>query len=345
MDWKSIGEALNDVHTAALTHKEVGEHFASSLRIRDDQGLAYIHPINKHRSKALITIPPVVSSIQDRLIEIEGLEQSHADREGNILIQNTDSLVFDAINCYAIVRNVIDMYELSDTFCWEWGAFQKLLIVPHSDIPNALYLRNERRIKYGVHNGQFLCRNIHVVAHEAGHAILDSLMPGLYKFKVGEHAAVHEGFADLTAMLFVAIHCSDQLGLSKGVSDIRDVQELSSTGTSCGFSERPVRDANNMYSISDIRNKDSPNSLDMLTEVFTGFFFDIVVAVYGQTKSLPAAGRTVASVIVEAIKVSPSTPTLHDVLYSVKQISNNIKTDYDLSSIISNSAVRRGFEL
>eukprot|EP01060_Flectonema_neradi_P008463 TRINITY_DN16043_c0_g1_i1.p1 TRINITY_DN16043_c0_g1~~TRINITY_DN16043_c0_g1_i1.p1 ORF type:complete len:346 (+),score=35.52 TRINITY_DN16043_c0_g1_i1:51-1088(+) len=345
MDWQSIASALQEVGDGALLHREASLLFMKSLKSREDQGLAYIHPVNWGYKKALINIPPVVDSIQDKLIEIEGLEHAHGDSEGSVLIRNEDSLVFDSVNCYAIARNIIDMFELDDSFSWEWGSFQKLLIVPHSNIQNATYLRKERRIKFGEFSGSFLCRIPQVVAHEVGHAILDSILPGLYRFKVGEHAAVHEGFADVTSILFISIFCWDQLNVNSDVSNLRDIQQLSSTGTSCGVSDHPVRDANNSYSLCDIRNRDSPNSLDILTEVFTGFFFDLLVGISSYTRSLPAAGRTVASILITAVQSAPDPPTISDIAVRVNKIAEGMQTDYDISSLVNEISTRRGFDL
>ena len=72
---------------------------------------------------------------------------------------------------------------------------------------NSAYHRSKQALKFHFHTDAALrarvytCRSFDVVAHETAHAVLDSLCPHWYRYSgAGELAALHEGYADATAL-------------------------------------------------------------------------------------------------------------------------------------------------
>jgi Zn-dependent metalloprotease len=87
-----------------------------------------------------------------------------------------------------------------------WGN-KKLVIHPHAgEQANAYYSRQEGVLKFFYTNEGdslvYLCRSLDVVAHEAGHSVLDILQPGW--MSDGQTGGFHEAFGDLCS-LFVLI--------------------------------------------------------------------------------------------------------------------------------------------
>jgi len=146
----------------------------------------------------------------------------------------TDPFTFDLVHCYTVARLVLDMFlrdlKLPD-WRWQWDkdtppnvARTPLRIVAHAgEKANATYHRGKRALKfyYLTVGGTtaYLCRSFDIVAHETGHAILDALKPKLYAQKAGQSGALHEAFADLTAVFAVLDQldmCEDVVAETKG---------------------------------------------------------------------------------------------------------------------------------
>eukprot|EP01084_Bolivina_argentea_P178864 309137_1 len=110
--------------------------------------------------------------------------------------------LFDLVNVYGVVRMVVNMYhrDLRIPWRWQWDLGKQagearpspIRIVAHAgEKKNAAYLRSRHVLKFGYFkdsNGKeiCMCRSLDIVAHEAGHAILDALKPALYKEKEGQ---------------------------------------------------------------------------------------------------------------------------------------------------------------
>ena len=129
----------------------------------------------------------------DSQIEIEGLPIVHPDVNGDFLFEPASENAFDAVHTYTIVRQVLTMFQraLSEKMKWQWntgGNSAPISVFPNAgETPNAFYSRNERALKFFFFRPAgagpnapfvFTCRSLDIVAHEAGHAILDSLQPG-----------------------------------------------------------------------------------------------------------------------------------------------------------------------
>jgi hypothetical protein len=236
-----------------------------------------------------------------------------ADDEGDFLADiEADPFCFDLVHTYAVARMTVDMYvrDLHVDWKWHWDrdigsgqAKTPLKIVCHAgEKANATYHRGKQCLKFYFKTvgstTAYLCRSFDIVAHETGHAILDALKPSLYKEREGQAGALHEAFADLTA-IFAAL---DQLDLCEDIvaetkSDLRKAKYLTAIGEqfaahmSQGEAAADDADGNDddheHQEVAGMRNAN--NDLTGLTcgkdiysicNVFTGFVYDILVRIF-----------------------------------------------------------------
>lgn len=119
---------------------------------------------------------------------------------------------FIRVNVFATVLFTLRMYEEMDTLGREvrW-AFDgpQLLVVPRAgEWANAFYERESRSLQFfyfpagpGPRDHVYTALSQDVIAHETGHALLDGIAPDLYHCLTPQSLALHEGIADLTALL------------------------------------------------------------------------------------------------------------------------------------------------
>lgn len=88
----------------------------------------------------------------------------------------------------------------------EWPSFTELIINPRAGkMFNAYYDRQNINLFYDndklTGSTIYFCESPDVVAHELGHAILDSIRPDLWSIQCVEIQAFHESFGDINTML------------------------------------------------------------------------------------------------------------------------------------------------
>jgi hypothetical protein len=92
----------------------------------------------------------------------------------------------------------------------KWPGIHSLQVIPRAGVDlNAYYDRRSLRFFYvnDSRTGQvFTCDSSDIVAHELGHAILDSFRPETWSVMSLEVASMHEAFADFTAMMNLLSH-------------------------------------------------------------------------------------------------------------------------------------------
>jgi hypothetical protein len=126
----------------------------------------------------------------------------------------------------------------------------------------------------------FTCRSFDIVAHEAGHAILDGLKPSwIFSSSTPQTGAMHEAFGDLTA-IFLALSQFDQVEavIAQTRSDLHDKTFLSDVAEEFGLAlGRPngLRNADN-----DLRLSQTGTQVHALSQVFTGGIFDVMADVF-----------------------------------------------------------------
>ena len=119
------------------------------------------------------------------------------------------STAFIQVSVFATVYRTMYLYEhpktLGRKIRWAFDGPQ-LLVVPRAGwMANAFYERRSRSLQFFSFESDD--RVIHtalsrdIVAHETAHAVIDGIVPDLYDALDPQSLALHEGIADLTAML------------------------------------------------------------------------------------------------------------------------------------------------
>jgi hypothetical protein len=124
---------------------------------------------------------------------------------------------FHQQNVYAVVMATLGEFEraLGRPLDWAFASkTQQLKVAPHGIAePNAFYSREDEALVFGyapsLENPRemvYSCLSHDVIAHETTHAILDGLRPEYMRPSSPDQAALHEGFADIVAILSVFRH-------------------------------------------------------------------------------------------------------------------------------------------
>lgn len=130
--------------------------------------------------------------------------ETDADFEARLLTHPN----FHAQNAYAIVMRTLARFEkaLGRRVAWGFEGHQ-LHVVPHAFCEaNAFYSKTDRALLFGYFRGAsgeivHTCLSHDVVAHETTHALLDGLRSRYSDVSLPDQAALHEGFADVVALL------------------------------------------------------------------------------------------------------------------------------------------------
>lgn len=116
------------------------------------------------------------------------------------------------VSLFSTVMRLLDMFEsetaLGRRLSWSFGN-QLKVFVRAGEKANAAYDRQSGSLKFYYFSPQdkpevtiHLADSPDIVAHEAGHAVLDAIAPDLYISRNPQTRAIHEAVADLTAALF-----------------------------------------------------------------------------------------------------------------------------------------------
>ncbi|MBI5652586.1 MAG: hypothetical protein HZC40_19390 [Chloroflexi bacterium] len=161
----------------------------------------------------------------------------------------------------------------------------------------------------------YTCESADVVAHECGHAILDARHPDYWDSLLGETAAFHEAFGDVSAILITladprvraAILAENNGDLAKSNAVTRLAEQLARGLANNGFAQAVVspdalRDAVNTFRYRDpdqlpARTPASKLSSEShnFSRVFSGAFYNLLVVMYTQLRQAdPALGADAA---------------------------------------------------
>ena len=216
--------------------------------------------------------------------------------------QRIYSAHFIQVSVFATVLRTMYMYEEPDTLgrrvAWGFEAPQ-LLVVPRAGWwANAYYERRSHSLQFFsfragnklIHTS--LSRDI--VAHETAHALIDGIDPDIYDALDPQSLALHEGIADLTAMLlaFSSRNLTEAiLGQTNG--SIRKSTNFSSIGEQFGRAIDPDRKAGwlrNLLNDATLpANQDDEPEEHELSEVISGVLYGFMVALHEHFKREVAA--------------------------------------------------------
>lgn len=136
-------------------------------------------------------------------------------KDGSFPDYELSDMRFHQLNAYAIAARATELVELELGRPLRWGFDgSRLLVVPHAGIlENAYYSAESHSLQfYSFMRGRRTRRAYHtalahdIVAHEAGHAILDAVRPRYYEPFEPETSALHEAIGDLTAVFAALSH-------------------------------------------------------------------------------------------------------------------------------------------
>ncbi len=304
----------------------------------------------------------VINGPKDSDITIRGVPEVFANANNDFLFDpEQNPIEFDAVHTFTVVRQVLTMFrralnrnEITQNFDWQWGS-EPIIVFPRAGIDaNAYYSRGDHALRFFYfHPGMnemeqmvYTCRSFDIVAHETGHAVLDSLKPGYWNSWHPQTEGLHESFGDLTAiftMLAQMDQCEAIIAESKG--DLHAKTFFSAIAEQFGEAlgrSTGLRNADNDLKLSQVSNE-----VHDISKVFTGAVYDILADIfedyhrpklYDQAETLFRIGKFMTSLIIVAIYKSPD----QNVTY--KDIANNmigLVTRSEWKEIIQNQFSRR----
>lgn len=255
----------------------------------------------------------------------------------------------DSLSTFATVDKVYTMYRLdlerlknrepknivldATVKMWDSGVTKPLMIYPHAGTDmNAFYnrdARGNRSLNFfsfkesGSTNIVHTCQSADVVAHEAGHSVLDLLKPQYFDATGSQTGAFHEAFGDLTGVLGLL----DQPDMAeRAFVDSRGNLHTSTFlnkmaeefGTAIGQKDG-LRNADKDFKLSEVGDE-----VHDLSQVFTGAVYDVLAEgalnhqlASGMMRSGPVllseAGRHVREVLLQSvIESTASSPSFSD---------------------------------
>lgn len=289
---------------------------------------------------------PVLAGPRDARIDSRGLPPVAPNALGDFIANPTDVDGFDAVHTFAVVRQALTMYQRNRGGAevpWQWNGVSNtdpLKVFAHAGItPNAFYSRSERALKFFAFTKPgdpptapmiFTCRSLDIVAHEAGHAILDGLKPGwLGLGNPPQTGGLHEAFGDLSAV-FLTLSQLDQVEavIAQTRADLHDKNFLSDVAEQFGSAlGRPdgLRNADNNLKLSE-----TGNQVHAISQVFTGGVYDVMADIFAHERDpnlrddaalLYDVGQYMAGLVVRAIIAAPdSAATFAEVVNQMRTL-------------------------
>lgn len=295
-------------------------------------------------------------SEEDRDFKAINLVQPNSEGDFFVDVQN-DTFAFDLVHTYTVARMTLDMYIRDLKFDWRWhwdrdcGAGvpkTPLRIIAHAgEKPNSVYHRGKRVMKFFYYtplHGKtcYLCRSFDVVAHETGHAILDSLKPKMYLIHEGQARALHEAFADLTAIFCILdqLDCCEEV-VAESKSDLRSAPFLTTTGEAlatppsdeAAAHDSKDQEGDDFFGVRNANNNavgsTCGNSVYGISAVFTGYVYDVLVDAFMQERdptydrsdalTLHMVARNVRWLLLLALLSSADVPTFVDLSHGMEK--------------------------
>jgi hypothetical protein len=249
----------------------------------------------------------------------------------NDFIQAPGTEGFDAVHTFTVVHQALAMCQraLGGPIKWQWngaGDATPIAVFPHAgQTQNAFYSRGSRCLKFFFFPRPgapapapivFTCRSFDIVAHEAGHAILDSLKPGwLGASGDPESGALHEAFGDILA-IFLTLSQLDQVEalIVQTKGDLHNKTFLSDVAEEFGLAlgrDNGLRNADNDKTMSQVSSE-----VHDLSQVFTGGVYDVLadafelerdIAREDEAATLLRVGQTLFSLVLRAMLAAPAT--------------------------------------
>lgn len=247
---------------------------------------------------------PDLSQIANNIDHPKPAEDTEADqgKRLNLFIETIGDPYFHQLNVWAVVQRVLEFFEepsaLGRPIPWGFDG-NRLIIVPHAGYgENAFYDRHSKSLQfyyYGdVQEPRYTCLSHDIIAHEAGHAILDGVRPMYLKLSSLQTLAFHEYIADLTAIL-LALHNKDIRNFvsktAEGLSGANVMADLAKEFGQEVAGREYLRTAFNKETMATVSDSLVPHTI---SQVLTGAMWDVLVAIAERHLAKNEEGRTVS---------------------------------------------------
>jgi len=205
------------------------------------------------------------------------------------------------------VHKTIAMFEEPDALGrrirWGFGGPQLLVVPRAGEWANAFYERDSRSLQFfffpSVSGDEmvYTCHSQDIIAHESAHAVIDGVVPDIYDAVSPQSLAIHEATADIATLLMafrsrkLTTRVLEQRGYSLDKSNVfTGVAEHFAIGL--GKRHDVLRELNNDRTMKD-KNLDrgEPHAL---SEVLSGALYRVLVRIYEELRSAPAADEAPA---------------------------------------------------
>jgi len=266
----------------------------------------------------------------DQDIILQGMPHVVANTNNDFIFYPEENpLEFDAVHTFTIVRQVLTMLrralnrmQITQNFNWFWGP-EPINVYPRAGLDaNAYYSRNEKALRFFYFHPSgnesnplvYSCRSFDIVAHEVGHAALDSLKPEwLSSSWHPQTGGLHESFGDLTAIFTMLAQmdvCEAIIVESK--ADLHTKTFFPALAEQFGEAfgrHMGLRNADN-----DLRMSDVSTQVHDISRVFTGAIYDILAgffekyqdpSLFDQAESLFRIGKYLTSLVIASLWQGP----------------------------------------
>lgn len=249
----------------------------------------------------------------------------------------SNTIAGQAANVYVTIANTINQLNLvTNKKLTSWAGTASLNIKPRAGrMLNAYYDRRTLSFFYYAdpekHKDMFTADSTDIVAHELGHAILDSYRPDLWNVASLETWAFHEAFGDLTGMMAVMCHDEvlryvyDQTGgnlrqynLISGIAeDFGRVVSQYIPGRDRGWLRNAINDFKYIDPIA-LPQETDDQSLSSephnFSRIMLGTFYDLWVSFYEAERgrgiepiqAMKTARNVLARYVMEGIQIAPN---------------------------------------
>jgi hypothetical protein len=251
-----------------------------------------------------------------------------------------------AANCYVTIANSLNyMLSHSERKLSRWAGTNNLVVIPRAGKQlNAFYNRLTLQFFFEknmlTNKMVFTADSSDIVAHELGHAILDSFRPDLWSIASLEVWSFHEAFSDLSAVLHIMLYDEVLIdALEKTRNDIRKHNVFSDLAEDVGSAIYAIAKSgrNPNYLRSGINNfkyvnpgtlpKHAPNDklaaeCHSFGRIFFGAFYDILVMFYESNlkegmsalDALKKARDTLTAYTMKSIQNCPRNPNFYNAM-------------------------------
>ncbi len=271
------------------------------------------YPNDPDASVGLIDVPPPTTMPGEPPYVIEGRRYAPA-------AYAPGTLAFQQWQGEASLSRTIRVWEqLFDRgfTAWHSGAPLRVRLRAGQDL-NAFYDRKSLQFFYDTDRltgrAVYAAESLDIVAHEAGHAILDVYQPGYWSLPDPETAAFHEAFADCSSLLVTldepAVRSAFLAEAGRALRSSNLVSRLAEAlgraiydnyGPGSVADPTRLRDANNRFRYDDPlglppRGEDSTLTSEphSLSRVFSGAFYDLLVGLLADRLRREGGPETVA---------------------------------------------------